>query len=1158
MLEPLAATVFNSLLSGRPLIGHCSTSQPVLRMVSRATSSAFPQDFFTPYPRRSKGKERALPDEECGVCRDVPRPGLSSFSSSCMDTSQFAMLRDVTSLCQRGRRLPSRRWMDASGRSDLPSRREWTGKADVLQRRHASSVPDPLSAPSSSPAVTQQDQWRNLIATFSSKAKSLDPEDVWGAYQSLRHSDGCADMEVLKLLNFGNRIAAIAGEVYTENGSLESIRLWGTRLQDLLRDIAPRLEDNPLHETHVRWRCLMVRGLAMAGDFDKAFVGANELKVMPMKQHIRIFVIQMYTTLILSLRRHHHPMAVLEFLVREWNTVGTYLVTMVWPGDDLSRCARTFRRFAYEIVACIEKPVGFMLDIQKLWSLEQRQLAGKFLIDVLCVEGMASDALDVLEVMHKQSLSVNIELQLKVVKALVKADSFELANTLFASLSQWTTSGLPFKNYQLLGLYLFAHQGDVPRAEEYFERLAQREWVTAAEKHLLLHAHAVNGNAHRTVELFHHFFPDSSPDRPPTDPPNIYHYSAVIFAFAQRSDFNGINVWLEKMLHAGIRPDIYVYTSILHSFAMRGEVQYIATLLQQMRTAGIPPTRESYTTVLTLLAHRKDPIAAEEIYKRAIGEGIIPDRRMITALMHAFVEAGEWKGVIRAFDYMKSSTHRGIRLSIEVYNTLLKAYVLIGAPFRVVANLFQKLDSAKVRPDAYTFALLIQSACDSGLMEIASDLFAEMERLAESWQSSLHINVYVLTILMIGYLRKGHRGRAKAVFDDMKKRGLQPTAITYGAIVKAYGTEKTGAGLQVAEEFIRSLVAADPSQRPWMKPIGGRGLALETIYAPLMSAYTRRLRPDRVELLFQEMLDAGGEPTIGTLTALLDAHRRTSNVEAARKIWPQIYELGLRHAQVNSLFTAVDEETQPNLRGHDIVMCIPLSIYIDVLSKTGHHLEIAQVWNMLKTAGLAFDSHNWNHLAVALVRAGNLERACEVIEKVILPYKRKLQSISITRDEKPDSPLSMQSAESIDLPPAPPESPLHTRDRRVSSVNVATKRSKPTMEEARPEDFAHPLHILRQISPLWRIWRPHEVTLRVLGDALHHLESGRLIQPIRPGADIDFEQAATDVKTLRQRRTLSGEILSRIYNNYPETVQLLRQFELVKRPRLERFKYKRS
>lgn len=69
-------------------------------------------------------------------------------------------------------------------------------------------------------------------------------------------------------------------------------------------------------------------------------------------------------------------------------------------------------------------------------------------------------------------------------------------------------------------------------------------------------------------------------------------------------------------------------------------------------------------------------MGAEAVFKRALKEGVVSDNRMIVA-MNAHVEGGSWMGVIRAYDYLVSACVTA--LSLEVYNTLMKAYVLIGA-----------------------------------------------------------------------------------------------------------------------------------------------------------------------------------------------------------------------------------------------------------------------------------------------------------------------------------------------------------------------------------------------------------------------------------------------------------------------------------------------
>ncbi|EEB96891.1 hypothetical protein MPER_03889 [Moniliophthora perniciosa FA553] len=129
---------------------------------------------------------------------------------------------------------------------------------------------------------------------------------------------------------------------------------------------------------------------------------------------------------------------------------------------------------------------------------------------------------------------------------------------------------------------------------------------------------------------------------------------------------------------------------------------------------------------------------------------------------------------------------------------------------------------------------------------------------------------------MAGHLRHRQPTEARAVYNEMLERNIQPDSIAYSTILHAYGNEKSEESLKLAENFIRGLIAAE--DKTWMTANGGKTTALEHIYGPLMKIYARMQRIDDVERLHESLIEeAGGEPTLGTLTTLLDAYRRVGN-----------------------------------------------------------------------------------------------------------------------------------------------------------------------------------------------------------------------------------------------------------------------------------------
>ncbi|KAL7282567.1 hypothetical protein ACG7TL_004038 [Trametes sanguinea] len=1162
MLEPLAASVLNSILPSRPLATHLFASKSAFGMVVRSANSALPHDFFTPHPSGAKGKDkgkgkgRALPEEEHGACSSSSNGGLaSSRSERNSESSEAVTSASVRALPvrQRTRRISGHKCLASGTSNHIPSLRSWMRHVHVAQQRHASSRPALAHSPPHSQALPDEHHvWQRIFKEVSAGRADVSPQEAWRTFESLWLHYGQPPGPASTTLAFlANLVLAV---MRGEDGPVSQavLQRWGQRLSSALQHVDPGINDMPSNIVRLRWNGLIVASMAMLGKLEDTMDGCSVLFHQGDRQDktvLRAYALQVYTIVALSVFHYEGPVALLDFLVEH-----PWVVKYLSGHPDSPAVVPDIKRFAkmtLPLLQNIAHPLDLLKNARSVRSKRQLSAMGSILIRVAIAAGR--DPYPILELLDRHRVYVPDEVVFLVIKGLARANSFDLASRLLERYSpevevKGVTRLRP--GYHATGLFLASRRGDVAAADKLYSSLSQHNRAGADDKASYLHAYAVASKADRAAKLFEELFPAAHMPRSKQDRPNIVHYTIVIFAHAQVGDLDGVNLWLKRLSHAGLRPDLHVYSIILESLANRGDIDSMSSVLDQMRDMNIRLNSVLYTTLISILADRQDPMAAERIYKRAINDGVVPDRKMVTSILNAHVEAGSWDGVIRAFDYLTTPGRPGAALTIEVFNTLLKAYVLIGAPFRTVANVFRQLGDIDLRPDARTFALLIQSACDSGFMDIAEDLYQEMVRIAqEEKQTSLQANVYVLTIIMRGYLLTGRRLKAKLIMDRMKALGIEPNAVTYSHIMKAYSEQTKHEGTGVAEDLLRSLMSDE--KRPWLLVERGRRLALETVYRPLLNAYARRELTFDVERVHREMMDAGGEPTLGTLTALLDVYRRTGNIEGVHSIWPEIRRLGQEYTRQNSLLVS-GNSSEPAQTELGFILCVPLSIYVDALSAAGEHAEVAHVWKALKDDGLQFDSHNWNHLVTALIRAGEPHRAFDVVENVILKYQLQARrQRGRERDVHPSSPLT------LDLPPAEegdlrlprPEAPLHNAARRAQASERATKRMRNMsgIDERVSQDFAHPLIMLHQLSPVWNTWRPHGATLTLLGHVLDHLRSGKLVQPVRPGADVAFEQAALDAEEIRRRTEAAGMVLDGIYNAFPRTVQLVSEYELMKR-----------
>ncbi|KAH8118739.1 hypothetical protein DFH11DRAFT_1540853 [Phellopilus nigrolimitatus] len=957
------------------------------------------------------------------------------------------------------------------------------------------SVPKRQSPSLATGASTGQSHLDGFRAMFHLPAGERDLVETWNAFLALRAAERMAELCSFELFTLGKWIARSEEAMATSNEETASSVHWGYRLQDVLAELQRR---RPFFssEDSFKFSCLTIQASALIGSFEKAASHVVTLQSFPCSQEQSWWALYTYKHVLLSLLRHSSPSTAFEFYLDNRIALKRFLNVGYSRGPrSLTSVGGPFFKELSAILRRISSPAILLAQRGSQWDELLISAAGRIMIHVLCQDNLAEDALAVYEELVRQDASVFYIHQHILVRALTKAGSFEHANTLYVAIEPKNKADEGEKrSYESTGLYLFAHQGDVGRAEDAFVRLFERKGVLSQEMNLVMHASAVHGNVDRVLELFNAFFPQFSKESQNPVPssrksePSVKHYSTVVYAFAQRNDFNGMNDWIRQMMKSGYTPDIV-------SFAQRGDISAIHSLLTHMYEVGIRPDIISYTTAIKLLARRRDIVAAESMYKRMIRDGIVPDRKVITTVMNAYVEAGSWKGVIRVFDYLRSMPTKHLKLGIDVYNTLLKAYVLVGAPLDIVMNIFRRLETTNIRPTDRTFALLIQSACDSGRMDVASRLFVEMETLAENWQTNVQITVYALTIIMAGYLRQGLKAQARAVYDDMRKRGIQPTSYTLSSIMRAYANSNFDDNIHIAQEFLKSLMDAPAKGRSWAKPEAGRESSLALLYAPLMNAHAKNLNTEEVERLYSEFVDSEKRPSIGILALLLDVYRRTDNIKG-------------RTDEVDMLLDGKDKES-PLFRAQRRadLLCIPLSIYIDAVSRAGQHIEIAHTWNKLRDAGFQFDAHNWNHLAVALVRAGQCVRAFEVVEKVILPYQTEAQNVSRTRPVDITSPLLSDDAEAVEEAGSEPFTVHSSRSYETRARWAQQQRENSLRWQAESDDYAHELQLLQQISPAWNL------TMNVLANVLDRLGSGRLVNAVKPVSTDRMAEAEAEATT---------------------------------------------
>jgi len=724
-------------------------------------------------------------------------------------------------------------------------------------------------------------------------------------------------------------------------------------------------------------------------------------------------------------------------------------------------------------------------------------------------------------------------------------------------------------------------------AEEVFVKLLAPHGPSIVDYAIILDAYARRGDVEKVNSwiarmLDSGFLPDDIP------------WEKALRAFAVAGNIQGVVRMLDHMQEVQLRRQ-------KHSTDGDGA----KTADKQHRWSNAINT-SVFNILLELMAKRRDPLGANRLWRNVVFSGLVkPNFNSAVKLLRAHAEAGHWNGVIKAWKYLETmemkeqvAASESIRKfavpphhTTGVYNTVLRAYIAMGTPFTVVMGLFERMKSVGVTPDSFTYTMTIISATDSGDMESAMSLFQQMEKeeamrglLPASEQGTRdgslrgpstidYRPIYALTYLFHGYLRQKKWPKAREVYYLIERRGLKLLPLTYAVIIKSYtipgARGNSDEGLKVAENFLNSLKSGwgdiQPSERepPIKKERPSHDVAA---YSPLMVDYVRQRKPEEVERLFEQMVQIGGDMSITTLTMLMDVYRRVSDVDGVRETWRTVLQVAMDileeddlSRQISSLGEDGDGESGSSMedryldlqrmdkykypRSSRALLCYPFSIFMDAVSAAGSHDEVAVEWKRLKDAGFSFDAHNWNHLVTVLVRAGEVEKAFEVVEGVIIPYALSSKQLSSgTR-----LPWETSKAEEDDEDGEGTEQPLVDEPvkwgrRRVPMTLESTPARRAELEMLAGQeqetglsepDFVHELKLMQGVSRNWYQWKPHKSVLKTLAKVLLHLESGWLVLPLWP-LGMERDDAKGNLRNSDQAHTF----LERLRTQYPRTCKL--------------------
>lgn len=560
-----------------------------------------------------------------------------------------------------------------------------------------------------------------------------------------------------------------------------------------------------------------------------------------------------------------------------------------------------------------------------------------------------------------------------------------------------------------------------------------------------------------------------------------------------------------------------------------------------MRQHGVYPDVFTYSTLMTVYANRKNFSAVQRTFDDMVRHGIVPDAIAYAILLNAYIEDGDWLKASQFWQQLPAH----IQADRNVSNALLRGMMLLSVPFPEIYRVFLSA-SAQNHPDQRAWTILIQSACDGAHLSRARELYQDFKLLTHQANSQMQLDHFLASILVVGHIRYGEVSVAKRLYEEMKREGVMDTSVTYAAIIDAAlkGNWPMSAARAKALAY-RLLAESEALLRERHKR---RGQPVENVVMPLLQSAIRDGEIEEVERLFALSLEKGNQPTTLLYTTLMDAYRRAGEHDRVQQVWNAIWKL-VQEPEITS-FTNSDSSVSRDRR-----LCIPLSIYIDAMSAAHRHQDILRVWAEMRQNGFGFDAQNWNHLAVALIRSGDVLRAFDIVENVLLKAQEEVSSrefVSIRPDAAGQdvAPVNESSIgdltglqEHLFLDPLhrPPNRRHEHRDDPVAYSALRMERMSKGGQSKPAGGLDFDSNIFEKWRPTDATWRPTFFTMATLERAYWDLEQGRSMSMlVAVGEEEGDVGANADEEPPRPaQRSSPFALISKINKKYAKTVSLV-------------------
>lgn len=389
-------------------------------------------------------------------------------------------------------------------------------------------------------------------------------------------------------------------------------------------------------------------------------------------------------------------------------------------------------------------------------------------------------------------------------------------------------------------------------------------------------------------------------------------YNMLIGAYISAGNMDKAITAYRLMQSEQVEPNISTFNTVMNGYIETGNFDMANAMSTEVENKGLTKDVVYFNILIKLRAEENDFAGALNAVYRLREEGFRLHEAGVLSLISAYTRTRRFDDALRFLEY--AETH-GTRLSVKVYNMLLKALAKEGNT-EGFERLARVMVARGIEPDDDTYLASLSDTNSNHAKEMSSlarrtsinqdsrsvgrainTILTGHARSGETqqiWQyirdlewRGFQLKADTFNILLKSIAHSGTVQEAIKVFEVMRMKGVQPDTITYNSMITV--CVKRG-DLGTANRYFRQMSAPDKSS-------ANSGIVIKPdkfTYTTLINAYAKRGSMDTASRLLSSMRMRGVQTDRAVYHALLQGYARMGATNAVKQTIEKMSSEGMR------------------------------------------------------------------------------------------------------------------------------------------------------------------------------------------------------------------------------------------------------------------------